>query len=357
MSSTQSLFTPVTLGNLELPNRFTMAPLTRCRAVDHLPNALMAEYYAQRASAGLLITECTMVSEDTSAFGNDPGVYSEQQIKAWKQVTEAVHANGGRIFMQIWHAGRAAHPLLNGGKEAVAPSAVAINGELHTPQGKQPYTTPRELTHSEIADITDDFRRAAANAISAGFDGVEIHAANGYLIDQFLRDGSNKRSDEYGGSMENRSRFLRGILDAVCAEIGAEKVGIRLSPLNSYNDMKDSDPMAWTAYMSDMLNQYPLAYLHLMRADFFAQQQGDVVNVAREKYQGHLMVNMGYNAEEAAAAIDNGQADSVAFGTGFLANPDLPQRIQAGAELNTPDQDTFYTAGAEGYTDYPVMTA
>lgn len=354
-ADTQILFTPVATGATGLPNRFVMAPLTRCRAVGHLPNELMAEYYAQRASAGLLITECTMVSEGTSAFGNDPGIYSAEQVEAWKKTTAAVHKAGGRIYMQIWHAGRAAHPLLNGGKEAVAPSAIAIADEVHTPEGKKPYTVPRPLTKEEIASIVQDFRRAAANAIAAGFDGVEIHGANGYLIDQFLRDGANQRTDEYGGSLENRARFLDEVLTAVTEEIGSDRVGLRLSPLNSFNSMKDSDPVGWMTWLAEHLNAFNLAYLHVMRADFLGLQQADIIPVARAHYKGHLMVNMGYSADEAAALLAAGGADSVAFGTGFLANPDYPARIKARAELNAPDQNTFYTPGAEGYTDYPAL--
>ena len=351
------LFKAVSLGELELANRIVMAPLTRTRAPQHQPNALMAEYYAQRASTGLLITECTMVSEGTSSFGDDPGIYSQQQIDGWKLTTEAVHKAGGRIFMQIWHAGRAAHPLLNDGKEAVAPSAIAIEDETHTPEGKKPYTVPRELTIDEIKAIVADFRQAAINAKEAGFDGVEVHAANGYLIDQFLRDSANKRSDQYGGSLENRSRFLREILDAVTEVMGSDRVGVRLSPLNSFNSMKDSDPIAWLTYLAESLNQYKLAYLHVMRADFFGLQEADVVPVARQAYQGHLMVNMGYGGEEAIEVINNAEADSVAFGTSILANPDFVERIKNGAALNTPDQNTFYTQGAKGYTDYPFMDA
>ncbi|RBW47505.1 alkene reductase [Psychromonas sp. B3M02] len=351
------LFQAVSVGDVELANRIVMAPLTRTRAPNHQPNALMAEYYAQRASTGLLITECTMVSENTSSFGDDPGIYSQQQIEGWKLTTEAVHQAGGRIFMQIWHAGRAAHPLLNGGKEAVAPSAIAIEDVTHTPEGKKPYTVPRELSVEEIKEIVADFRQAALNAKEAGFDGVEIHGANGYLIDQFLRDSANKRTDQYGGSFENRSRFLREVIEAVTEVMGSGRVGLRLSPLNSFNSMKDSDPIAWLTYLATMLNQYQLAYLHVMRADFFGLQKADVIPVAREAYQGHLMVNMGYGAAEAAEVISNNQADSVAFGTSILANPDFVERIQQGVELNTPEQSTFYTPGAEGYTDYPFMDA
>lgn len=355
-TDTSPLFESVRLGELTLPNRFVMAPLTRCRAINHLPNDLMAEYYEQRASAGLVITECTMVAPGTSAFGNDPGIYSPEQIEGWKKTTSAVHKAGGRIFLQIWHAGRAAHPLLNNGTECVAPSALAIDGETYTPEGKKSYTVPRELSKVEITDIVQEFRKAAANAIKAGFDGVEVHGANGYLIDQFLRDGSNQRTDEYSGSLENRARFLTEILEAVTDEIGSHRVGLRLSPLNSFNSMRDSDPETWTGFLADHLNKFGLAYLHLMRADFFGVQQADVVTIAREKYKGHLMVNMGYGAEEAAQVVSNKIADSVAFGTAFLANPDLPARVKAGAELNTADPDTFYTSDARGYTNYPFMS-
>jgi len=352
-----NLFSPVKLGSLELPNRFVMAPLTRTRAPGHLPNALMAEYYSQRASTGLVITECTMVSEGTSSFGDDPGIYSQEQIEGWKLTTDAVHKAGGRIFMQIWHGGRAAHPLFNSGKEAVSSSALAIEGETHTPEGKRPYTVPRELTVSEIKAIVNDFRQGAINAKEAGFDGVEIHGANGYLIDQFLRDSANQRTDEYGGSLENRSRFLFEVIDAVAEVFGSSRVGLRLSPLNSFQSMKDSDPIAWTRFLTEQLNRFDLAYVHLMRADFFGIQQADVVSVARAAYNGHLMVNMGYTPEEANQVIADGQADSVAFGTGILANPDFVERVKKGAELNQPNSDTFYTSGAEGYTDYPFMTA
>jgi len=352
-----SLFSPTKLGDITLPNRFIMAPLTRCRAIDHQPNSLMAQYYAQRASAGLLISECTMVSEQTSAFGHDPGIYNDEQIEGWKKTTEAVHNAGGRIFMQIWHAGRAAHPLLNNNKECVAPSAIAIDDEVHTPEGKKPYTIPRSLSKEQINLLVNDFRQAAVNAKAAGFDGVEIHGANGYLIDQFLRDSSNRRSDEYGGSFENRARFLTEVLTAVCEVIGSGRVGLRLSPLNSFNSMKDSNPLEWMRYMANHLNQFNLAYLHVMRADFFGVQEGDVINMARENYNGHLMVNMGYDSQEAEQAVSNKQADSVAFGTAFLANPDYPLRVKTASQLNTPDQTTFYTADAKGYTDYPFMDA
>ncbi|MEN9866201.1 MAG: hypothetical protein RL748_1791 [Pseudomonadota bacterium] len=259
--------------------------------------------------------------------------------------------------MQIWHAGRAAHPAINQGAINVAPSPIAIRGEVHTPGGKVAHAVPHALSADEISQVVASFANAAKSAIEAGFDGVEVHGANGYLIDQFLRDGSNQRTDNYGGSLENRARFLFEVLTAVNAAIGSERVGLRLSPLNSYNDMIDSDPLAWAEFLSTRLNDFNLAYLHLMRADFFQQQSGDVMPVARRNYHGVLVGNMGYSSEEAAVAIQDKKLDAVAFGTGFLANPDLPARVKAGAALNVPDQATFYTPGAKGYTDYPFMQA
>jgi N-ethylmaleimide reductase len=352
------LFTPIQAGAVNLPNRILLAPLTRARAdAGHLPNDLMAEYYSQRATGGLLITECTMVAPGTSAFINEPGIYNEAQITAWKKVTDAVHAKGGRIFMQIWHAGRAAHPDMNEGVETVSSSATAIEGETHTPKGKVAQAVPRALTTEEITAVVAAYAQGAKNAIAAGFDGVEVHGANGYLIDQFLRDTPNQRTDGYGGSLENRARFLFEVLTAVTAAIGADKVGLRLSPLNSYNSMKDSDPIALITFLAEKLNAFKLAYLHVMRADFFGVQKGDVLAIAREKYKGVLVGNMGYSADEAEAAIAAGKLDAVAFGTAFLANPDLPARIKAKAALNAPNADTFYTPGAKGYTDYPALAA
>lgn len=350
------LFNPLQAGALTLPNRILMAPLTRARAdAGHMPNAMMAEYYAQRASGGLLVTECTMVAPNTSAFIAEPGIYSDEQVAAWKQVTSAVHAKGGRIFMQIWHAGRAAHPAINGGTPTVSSTAQPVEGDIHTPTGKVPHVPAQVLTEAEIPAIVAAFVQGAKNAIAAGFDGVEVHGANGYLIDQFLRNGANDRTDGYGGSLENRARFLFDVLTAVTAAIGSDRVGLRLSPLNSYNSMKDSDPVALIGFLAEKLNAYKLAYLHVMRADFFQAQHGDVLTVARAKYQGVLVGNMGYTAEEAEQAIANGKLDAVAFGTSFLANPDLPARIKAGAPLNAPDANTFYTPGPVGYTDYPTM--
>jgi len=350
------LFNPLQVGAITLPNRILLAPLTRTRAdAGHMPNDLMVEYYSQRATGGLLITECTMVAPNTSAFINEPGIYNEAQIAAWKKVTEAVHAKGGRIFMQIWHAGRAAHPDINGGVATVSSSATAIEGDIHTPNGKVAHAVPHALTAEEIPAIVAAYAQGAKNAIAAGFDGVEVHGANGYLIDQFLRDTPNQRTDGYGGSLDNRARFLFEVLTAVTTAIGADRVGLRLSPLNSYNGMKDSDPIALITFLAEKLNAFKLAYLHVMRADFFGVQKGDVMTIAREKYKGVLVGNMGYSPEEAETAIAAGKLDAVAFGTAFLANPDLPARIKTKAALNTPDSNTFYTPGAKGYTDYPTL--
>ena len=353
------LFTPLRVGAITTPNRVFMAPLTRCRAGDeHLANALMAEYYAQRASAGLLIAEATMAMAGNTAFWREPGIYSAAQAAGWKLVTDAVHAAGGHIFLQIWHGGRACHPLLNGGVQPVGASALAIAGdEVLTPAGKQPYVVPRVLADEELPGIVAGFRQAAEYAEMAGFDGVELHGANGYLLDQFLRDGTNQRGGQYGGSRENRARLMFEVVEAVSEVWGSDRVGLRISPLNSYNDMIDSDPIGLATWLAGELNRFNLAYLHLMRGDFFGQQQGDVVTPVRAHYQGVLIGNMGYSPEEAATALAEGKLDAVAFGTGFLANPDLPARIKAGAPLNAADPATFYSPGPEGYTDYPVWQA
>ena len=353
-----SLFTPLKLGALNVPNRIFMAPLTRCRAdAEHVPTPLMAEHYAQRASAGLIIAEATMAMEGNSAFWMEPGIYSQAQVAGWRQVTDAVHAAGGHIFLQIWHGGRACHPLLNNGAQPVAPSALAITGdEVNTPEGKQPYVVPRALRDDELPGIVEGFRRAAENAKAAGFDGVEVHGANGYLLDQFLRDGSNKREGAYGGTVENRARLLLEVIEAVSGVWGSDRVGLRISPLNSFNDMADSDPIGLATWLAERLNDFNLAYLHLMRSDFFQRQSGDVMTPVRAHYKGVLVGNMGYTAEEAAQSIASGQLDAVAFGTSFLANPDLPARFEAGATLNQPNPATFYTPGSVGYTDYPTLS-
>jgi N-ethylmaleimide reductase len=352
-----ALYNPLPLGALTLSNRILMAPLTRCRAdADHVPTALMAEYYAQRASAGLIIAEATMAMAGNSAFWMEPGIYSEAQIDGWKNVTNSVHTAGGKIFLQIWHGGRACHPLLNNGAQPVAPSPLAIlNDEVHTPEGKKPYVTPRELKDEELPAIVDGFKKAAENAQAAGFDGVEVHSANGYLLDSFLRDGANKRSGPYGGSIENRARLMLEVLENVTDVFGSESVGLRISPLNSYNSMIDSDPIGLSTWLAERLNDFNLAYLHVMRGDFFNQQTGDVMTPIRAKYKGVLIGNMGYTAKEACLAVQEDKLDAVAFGTGFLANPDLPDRFKKGAELNQANPATFYSPGPEGYTDYPSI--
>ncbi len=354
-----TLFSPLQLGASTVPNRIFMAPLTRCRAsAEHLPNALMAEYYAQRANAGLIVAEATMAIEGNSAFWREPGIYSAAQVAAWQLTTAAVHAAGGRIFLQIWHGGRACHPLLNYGAQPVAPSPIAITGdEVNTPEGKQPYVVPRELRDDELPAIVAGFRKAAENAKAARFDGVEVHGANGYLLDEFLRNGANKRGGVYGGSPENRARLMFEVLDAVGSVWGSDRVGLRISLLNSYNDMIDSDPIGLATWLAGRLNDFDLAYLHVMRGDFFGKQKGDVMTPIRAHYKGVLVANMGYTPDEAGTAIAAGKVDAVAFGTGFLANPDLPARIKAGAPLNQPNPAKFYSPGPDGYTDYPLMGA
>jgi N-ethylmaleimide reductase len=348
------LFKPIKVGSLVLGNRIVMAPLTRCRAgLEHAPNEMMATYYAQRATAGLIIAEATMIQERNSAFIAEPGIYNSDQIAGWRKVTDAVHKEGGKIFLQIWHGGRACHPDMNDGFETVAPSAIAIESEVVTPKGKRPHVTPRALTDAEIPTYVGYFKRAATYAKDAGFDGVEVHGANGYLIDQFLRDGSNRRSGHYGGSLQNRARFLFEVLSEVIAVWGSSRVGLRLSPLNSYNSMKDSDPAALTQYLCRELNPFNLAYLHLMRSDFFGIQSAPVMEVARHEFKNVLIGNMGYSPQEAASAIAENKMDAIAFGHHYVSNPNLVQKIREGRTLVEPDQSTYYTPGSKGYTDYP----
>jgi N-ethylmaleimide reductase len=351
------LFQPLQMGALTLPNRILLAPLTRCRAEDdHVPGDLMAEYYGQRASAGLSIAEATMVMDGNSAFWTEPGIYSDAQVQGWRKTTDAVHAAGGQIFLQLWHGGRACHPLMNNGKQPVAPSAIPItNDQIHTPDGKKDHVVPRELDDAELPGIIAGFRKAAENAKAAGFDGVEVHGANGYLLDEFLRDGSNKRSGPYGGSIENRARLMLEVIQATCDGWGGDRVGLRLSPVNSYNSMIDSDPIAMVTWLCQRLNDFNLAYLHMMRSDFLQEQSGDVLTPARANFKGVLIGNMGYSAAEASEAISAGLLDAVAFGSSFLANPDLPERIKLGAALNAPNPATFYSSGSVGYTDYPML--
>ena len=355
----KDLFSPLTAGAFSLRNRVIMAALTRCRAdTDHVPTDIMATYYGQRASAGMIITEATMVMEGNSAFWREPGIYSGAQIAAWKKVTDAVHAGGGTILMQLWHGGRACHSLLNGGIQPVSASAIAIsNDETHTPEGKKPYETPRVLGDEEIPGIIDGFAKAAANAKAAGFDGVEIHGANGYLLDQFLRSGSNHREGPYGGGIENRARLLLEVLDAVIGVWGADRVGVRISPVNSYNDMRDEDPVALTAYLARQFDARRIAFLDLMRADFFGVQKEDVVTPARGNFKGNLFLNMGYDKTSGNEAIASGQAEAIVFGHHYVSNPDLVERLRTDAPIVEPDAATFYSPGPEGYIDYPFLGA
>jgi len=352
------LFSPLKLGSLELPNRIFMAPMTRNRAPDNIPNAMMAEYYRQRAMGGLLITEGSQISEQAVGYPATPGIYSSAQVEGWKQVTRAVHDAGGHIFLQLWHCGRISHPDFHGGEPAVSASAIRPEGQAFTSEGLKPFETPRELSVAEIADVIADYRKGAANAIAAGFDGVEIHGANGYLLDQFLRDGSNCRQDGYGGSIENRARLMLEVAEAVCAEVGADRVGIRISPLQPFNDMKDSDPEATFSYVVEKLNRLGMAYLHVTAMGSDAPgAAGPAFDLGklRRLWNSAYIANAGYDKARGNAAISGGDADAIAFGVPFLANPDLVARLKSDAGLNAPDMDTFYGGDTHGYTDYPAM--
>lgn len=353
----QSLLSPLAAGALALPNRVLMAPLTRCRAEPgHVPGDLMVEYYRQRATAGLIIAEATMVLPGHSAFWSEPGIHCPAQVAGWRRVTDAVHAAGGRILLQIWHGGRACHPLMNNGAQPVAPSPIAItNSEIHTPEGKRPYVLPRELADEELPAIIAAFAQAARLARDAGFDGVEVHGANGYLLDEFLRDGANHRSGPWGGPIAHRARLLLEVVDAVIDVWGAGRVAVRISPLNSFNSMQDSDPVALTRYVASALDERGIAFLDFMRGDILGIQQGDVLGPARECFRGVLVGNVGYTPEEADAAIAAGLIDAVAFGRPFIANPDLVARLRAHAPLAESDMATWYTPGPVGYIDYPAL--
>jgi N-ethylmaleimide reductase len=360
MNATNNLLSPYQLGKLELPNRMIMAPLTRARAgKNRIPNDLMKIYYTQRASAGLIISEATQISEQAAGWVETPGIHNDEQVKGWQQITDAVHAEGGKIFLQLWHTGRASHPDFQPGNALpVSASAIRPAGEAHTPKGKKPHVTPRALERDEIPDIVQDYAQATIRAQEAGFDGVEIHAANGYLIDQFLRDCSNQRTDIYGGIIENRVRFLLEVTEAVVNAWSSDRVGVRLSPTNPYNDMRDSNPIATFTYATEALNQFGLAYLHILEAlpGHMLAGEGDRVSpYLRKAFQGTFMVNGGYDAVSGEEAIAKVEADLVAYGVPFIANPDLPERFSQGAALNEPDPTTFYSHEAKGYIDYPTL--
>jgi N-ethylmaleimide reductase len=354
------LFSPIRLGPYELPNRVVMAPMTRNRAgPGEVPTALMATYYAQRASAGLIISEGTQISPQGQGYPGTPGIFSDAQVAAWRQVTAAVHAAGGRIFCQLWHVGRVSHPLLQpGGALPVAPTALAPAGQLWTPDGMRPFVTPRTLATEEMAGLVADYRKAGANALAAGFDGLELHAANGYLIDQFLRDGSNRRIDRYGGSVANRVRLLIEVTETLIALAGRDRVGVRLSPTNPFNDMADSHPAALFGHAAEELDRLRCAYLHIVEpgpTDPVAKGELPDGKFFRARWRGPLMLNKGYDVERANAVIAEGTADLVSFAALFLANPDLPERLRRGGPFNPPDRKTFYGGDAKGYTDYPAL--
>ncbi|WP_199231652.1 alkene reductase [Azospirillum sp. TSO35-2] len=360
---TPDLFTPLRLGAIELPNRVIMAPMTRSRAgAGNCPTELTAEYYAQRASAGLIITEATQVCDTAQGYPNTPGIHTDAQTLAWRAVAEAVHGAGGRIVAQLWHVGRISHPLFQpNGAAPLAPSAIAAAGQLFTGQGMEPFPVPRALETAEIPALVRQFADAAKRAVyDAGLDGVEIHAANGYLVDQFLRDRTNHRTDQYGGSVENRCRFLLEILEATAHAVGADRIGVRLSPTGVFNDMGDSDPLPHFLAITKALNPFNLAYLHVIEGrpgHHMAPPEGapHVAAALRAAFKGPFILNGGYSQADAATALAKGEADAVSFGEAFIANPDLTLRFNTGATLAEPDRTTYYGGGAKGYTDYPAL--
>ena len=351
-----NLFSPIAFGDLELTNRIVMAPLTRNRAADgNVPQDMNVEYYRQRASAGLIISEGSQISPQGLGYPFTPGIHSETQIEGWRKVTEAVHKAGGLMFLQLWHVGRISHTTLQiNGELPVAPSALKPKGQIFTYTGLQDFEMPRALATDEIPGIVADYANAAKNAKLAGFDGVEIHAANGYLIDQFLRDGTNRRTDRYGGTIENRMRLLLEITEQVVSVWGANRVGVRLSPENSFNDMHDSSPQHTFNAVAEQLSSFSLAYLHILEGDMMTGERKLNYVQLRNCFEGFYMANNGYDCESANLAIVENRADMVAFGKLFIANPDLPYRFAHKLPLNTPDSATFYGGNEKGYTDYPA---
>ena len=355
-----TLFDPVQVGRYTLPNRIVMAPMTRNRAAEgNVPGPLAAKYYSQRASAGLIVTEASQVSPQGVGYPATPGNHSPEQIAGWRKVTDAVHDAGGRIFLQLWHVGRISHPSLQpNGALPVAPSAIAAEGDAVTYQGMQPFVTPRALETDEIPGIVARFRQGAKNAIEAGFDGVEIHGANGYLIDQFLRDGTNKRKDAYGGSVENRTRFLLEVTEAAVDGAGADRVGVRLSPNGAFNSMSDSDPHKTFSHAARELSRFNLAYLHVIEGgpdDTAPNGRFVTAGDLKPLFRNPVIAAAGFDKAKAEATLARGDADLIAFGSLFLANPDLPERLKRNAPLNAGDRATFYGGGAKGYVDYPSL--
>jgi len=352
------LFSPVKLGSIAMNNRMVMAPLTRNRSsMEGVPQDINVSYYEQRATAGLIITEATPISPMGHGYPLLPGIYNDAQVAGWKKVTDAVHAKGGKIVIQLWHVGRISHPSLLNGATPVAPSAVKPAGKAFTFKGLADYVEPRALDAEELPGILADYVHATQCALKAGFDGVEIHAANGYLLDQFLRDGSNKRSDIYGGSIENRARFLMEVTKAVVETIGSDKVGLRLSPVNPFNDMKDSNPQAVFNYVTEQLNQLNLAYLHVVEGGIHGGGVADPFDfdAMRKLCKSPYMANLSYDKARGNAAIASGHADTVAYGVPFIANPDLVERFHEDAPLNEADSKSFYGGNEKGYTDYPSL--
>ena len=348
------LFTPVQVGRYTLSNRMVMAPMTRSRADEAgVPSELTVTYYAQRATAGLIISEGVFPTAMGKGYVNTPGIETEAQVAAWKLVTEAVHARGGRIFMQLMHCGRISHPsMLPGAALPVAPSAIQPKGQVWTATGQQDLVTPHALSLPEIAQVIEDYRLATRRALAAGFDGVELHTASGYLPEQFLSSGSNQRQDAYGGSVANRARFVLEVLSAMVAEAGSDRVGIKISPEMGFNDITDANPEETYTYLVDQLQRFNLAYLHV--ALFGAKL--DYHALLKPKFNGAYLVGGGLDQATAETAIAAGRADATVFGSAFLANPDLPERFRVGAALNAPDKATFYAPGEKGYTDYPALS-
>lgn len=360
MSDHSALFKPLDIGTLTVPNRVLMAPLTRNRAQsDGTPKAMAIDYYRQRASAGLIFSEATQINAKGKGYIDTPGIHEESHVREWSRITEAVHAAGGRIFLQLWHVGRISHTSLQADGEAPwAPSAIRAEAQTFTADGFQDCSEPKAMTKEDIRKTVWDYGQAARNALEAGFDGIEVHAANGYLLDQFLQDKSNRRDDEYGGSIENRLRFLNEVVEEVSQVYPRGRIGVRLSPLGQFNDMGDSNPKALFSAVVDSLNQHKLAYLHVVE-QFPGSEASDedrqFIADLRAAYQGVYIANGGYDLFSAVEAINSGHADALTFGRPFIANPDLPERFRQSADLNQWDDDTFYGGGRKGYTDYPFL--
>lgn len=357
-----SLFDPVTFGAVTCPNRIVMAPLTRARATrEHVPTELMKTYYAQRAGAGLIVSEATGISRQGLGWPHAPGIWTLEQVEAWKPVTEAVHEAGGRIFCQLWHMGRLVHPSFLGGAQPVSASVTTAPHKAHTYEGRQPYEEARALALDEIPDILDDYARAAGYAMAAGFDGVQIHAANGYLIDQFLRDGSNLRDDDYGGPVENRIRLLRQATRAIADVVGPERTALRLSPNGESQGVNDSDPETLFTAAAAMLNEIGIAFLELreppLDGTFGKGEHPPIAPAIRKVFSGPLVLNSDYTTARAEEALSEGVADAISFGRPFISNPDLPRRLALGADLAKDDQATWYSQGPEGYIDYEEAEA